>query len=86
MEIKDLKKDGRYLFNLNINNRKFRETFIDIICDTVRVKQFEENNGLDTCLMHTFPLNWLKKVETLSIITQKKILCNDILNKIDLFL
>ena len=44
MEFKDLKKDGRYLFNLNINNRKFRATFIDIICNTVSVKQYSTKN------------------------------------------
>jgi len=86
MELKDLHKDGRYLFKLNINNRQFRATFIDIIGNTVRVKQYEKNNVLDTCLLRTFPLEWLKKVENLSIITRKKILNDDMLNVIDLFL
>ena len=84
MEIKNLKKGGRYLFNLN--NEQFRATFIDIIGNTVRVKQYEANNVLDESLLCTFPFEWLKKVENLSIITQQKILNDDMLNVIDLFL
>jgi len=85
MEFKDLKKDSRYLFHRKDSNRKFRATFIDIISYTLRVKQYEENNILCKSLMHTLPLEWIKKIENLTIITEEKILSNDILNEIDLF-
>ena len=85
MDFKDLKKDCRYMFYLKNSNRQFRATFIDILGYTLRVKQFEEDGILDKSLMHTMPLGWIKKVETLSIITNDKILSNDILNEIDLF-
>ena len=86
MEFKDLKKDGRYLFYLKESNIHFRATFIDIINFTLRVKQYEENGLLNKSLMVTMPLGWIEKVETLSIITNEKILSNDILNEIDLLL
>jgi hypothetical protein len=85
MEFKDLRKDYRYLFYLNVNDRKFRGTFIDIIENTLRVCKYEENNILCKSLMHTLPLEWIKKIENLTIITEEKILSNDILNEIDLF-
>ena len=85
MEFKDLKKDSRYLFHRKDSNRKFRATFIDIISYTLRVKQYEENNILCKSLMYTLPLEWIKKIENLTIITEEKILSNDILNEIDLF-
>ena len=86
MEIKDLKKNSRYLFYRKDSNRKFRATFIDILSYTLRVKQYEENGLLDKSLMVTMPLGWIEKAETLSIITNEKILTNDILNEIDLLL
>ena len=86
MEFKDLKKDSRYLFHRKKSNRQFRATFIDILDYTLRVKQYEENGLLDKSLMVTMPLRWIKKVETLSIITNEKILTNDLLNEIDLLL
>ena len=86
MEFKDLKKDSRYLFHRKDSNRKFRATFIDIISYTLRVKLYEENGSLNNSLMVTMPLGFIDKVSTLSIITKDKILNNDILNEIDLFL
>ena len=86
MEFKDLKKDCRYLFYRKDSNIKFRATFIDIIRYTLRVKLYEENGLLNKSLMVTMPLGWIKKAETLSIITNEKILSNDILNEIDLLL
>ena len=85
MDFKDLKKDWRYLFYFKESGIKFRATFIDIIGYTLRVKQYEENGLLNNSLMVTMPLGWIEKVETLSIITNEKILSNDILNEIDLF-
>ena len=86
MEFKDLKKDERYLFYLKDSNIQFRATFIDIINFTLRVKQYEENGLSSKSLMVTMPLGWIEKAETFSIITNEKILNNDLLNKIDLFL
>jgi hypothetical protein len=86
MDFKDLKKDNRYMFYLKDSNRKFRATFIDILGYTLRLKKFEEDGLLDKSLMVTMPLGWIQKAETLSIITNDKILSNDILNEIDLFL
>ena len=86
MEFKDLKKDGRYLFYLKESNIQFRATFIDILNFTLRVKKYEENGLLNKSLMVTMPLGWIEKVETLSIITNEKILSNDLLNEIDLLL
>ena len=85
MEFKDLKKDGRYFFYRKESNIKFRATFIDIIRYTLRVKEYEENGSLNNSLMVTMPLGWIEKVETLSIITNEKILSTDLLNEIDLF-
>jgi len=86
MEFKDLRKDSRYLFYRKESNRKFRATFIDVIGYTLRVKLYEEHGSLDKSLMVTMLLGWIEKVETLSIITNDKILNNDILNEIDLLL
>jgi hypothetical protein len=86
MEFKDLKKNGRYLFHCKDSNIQFRATFIDIINFTLRVKQYEENGLLNKSLMVTMPLGWIEKAETLSIITNEKILSNDLLNQIDLLL
>ena len=86
MEFKDLRKDCRYLIYFKTSNRKFRATFIDILGYTLRLKKFEEDGLLDKSLMVTMPLGWIQKAETLSIITNDKILSNDILNEIDLFL
>jgi exoribonuclease II len=86
MEFKDLRKDCRYLFYRKDSNREFRATFIDIINYTLRVKLYEENGSLNNSLMVTMPLGWIKKVVNLSIITNEKILSNDILNEIDLLL
>ena len=86
MEFKDLEKNGRYLFHCKNSNIQFRATFIDILRYTLRVKQYEENGLLNKSLMVTMPLGWIDKVETLSIITNEKILSNDLLNEIDLFL
>ena len=86
MDFKDLKKDSRYLFHCKDSNIQFRATFIDIINFKLRVKQYEENGLLNKSLMVTMPLGWIEKAETLSIITNEKILSNDILNQIDLFL
>lgn len=85
MEFKDLRKDCRYLFYRKESNRKFRATFIDVIGYTLRVKLYEEKGSLDKSLMVTMPLGWIEKVETLSIITNEKILSTDLLNEIDLF-
>jgi len=85
MEFKDLRKDCRYLFYRKTSDRKFRATFIDILGYTLRVKEYEENGLLENSLMVTMPLGFIEKVETLSIITNDKILNNDILNEIDLF-
>jgi hypothetical protein len=86
MEFKDLRKDCRYLFHRKEPNRKFRATFIDVIGYTLRVKLYEEKGLLGNSLMVTMPLGFIEKVETLSIITNDKILNNDILNEIDLLL
>ena len=86
MEFEDLKKDERYLFYLKDSNIQFRATFIDILRYTLRVKQYEENGLLNKSLMVTMPLGWIEKVENLSIITNEKILSNDLLNEIDLLL
>ena len=86
MEFEDLKKDEGYLFYLKDSNIQFRATFIDILRYTLRVKQYEENGLLNKSLMVTMPLGWIEKVETLSIITNEKILSNDLLNEIDLLL
>jgi hypothetical protein len=86
MDFKDLRKDCRYLFYFKSSNRQFRATFIDILGYTLRVKQYEENGSLDKSLMVTILLGFIEKVENLSIITNDKILSNDILNEIDLIL
>jgi hypothetical protein len=86
MEFEDLKKDERYLFYLKDSNIQFRATFIDILNFTLRVKQYEENGLLSKSLMVTMPLGWIEKVQTLSIITNDKILSYDLLNQIDLLL
>jgi hypothetical protein len=86
MDFKNLRKDCRYLFHIKESNIQFRATFIDILNFTLRVKQYEENGLLNKSLMVTMPLGWIEKVENLSIITNDKILSNDILNEIDLLL
>ena len=91
VEFSQLRKGQRYLFHKKIKKNEekgiilFRANFIDIINDTLRVTNHEEEllSGHKKNI-RTMPIDWIDKVETLEeIIESETILPSDVLLIID---